>query len=581
MASEAGWYPDPQGRHEYRYHDGNGWTEDVSDAGVASKDPLDVVPEPGGTAEVAGEPSHRARRRWWLIGGLGAAAVAAVVVVVVLLVSGGGGEPAEPLVGVFEGGGDDVDVTLTVDGDPPALTELMVAAACGRVSSSQTIEFSSPRPIKDGRFEVFLPPPGGLELDGTFVDDGRRVEGHVVAGGCDEDWTADLVDGVDASGDHSDGNGVPSANAVEWIAPDATLSAENFYLEAGGLIFTAATAEVDVHGDPAGADGDRTTIEVTWYEHDREMRVFVYLESDGDSWWADEIRAYDGADDPDWVTFEDRYFTTPVGAAFEVDEFELVGIAEDTGAEVLVHFDGLRIETALSGDDDTSTPTVPGDDDTSTPTVPDDGVPVDAAVFRDDFDGTLDAGWEWLNEDPRRWSLDTRPGWVSIVAQDETPTGIPNVLVRPALSGDNVVVVVVTTLVAFEPTSDFQFAGLVVSGPDADTDRVQFGRAYCDGPICAGDGLYFDRIEGGVRIGDNFAIPFEGTPELYLQLVILPDDAAGSLVVAGYSFDGDDWFEAGMHTVDFAIGDVGLVAHQAPQEITAAFDFFEVETFSE
>lgn len=36
-----GWHPDPTARHEYRYWDGTRWTDDVSDGGVTSNDPLD------------------------------------------------------------------------------------------------------------------------------------------------------------------------------------------------------------------------------------------------------------------------------------------------------------------------------------------------------------------------------------------------------------------------------------------------------------------------------------------------------------------------------------------------------------
>ncbi len=39
----AGWYPDPRGRHEYRYWDGTVWTDHVADQGQASTDPVDVV----------------------------------------------------------------------------------------------------------------------------------------------------------------------------------------------------------------------------------------------------------------------------------------------------------------------------------------------------------------------------------------------------------------------------------------------------------------------------------------------------------------------------------------------------------
>ena len=39
-APAAGWNPDPSGRHEVRYWNGGAWTDDVADAGVASKDPM-------------------------------------------------------------------------------------------------------------------------------------------------------------------------------------------------------------------------------------------------------------------------------------------------------------------------------------------------------------------------------------------------------------------------------------------------------------------------------------------------------------------------------------------------------------
>lgn len=35
----ADWYPDPYGRHELRYWDGQSWTSNVSDAGSVSADP--------------------------------------------------------------------------------------------------------------------------------------------------------------------------------------------------------------------------------------------------------------------------------------------------------------------------------------------------------------------------------------------------------------------------------------------------------------------------------------------------------------------------------------------------------------
>jgi len=39
-ANPAAWHPDPTGRHQYRWWDGNAWTANVSDNGVASEDPV-------------------------------------------------------------------------------------------------------------------------------------------------------------------------------------------------------------------------------------------------------------------------------------------------------------------------------------------------------------------------------------------------------------------------------------------------------------------------------------------------------------------------------------------------------------
>jgi len=47
MTHEAGWYPDPSGRHEHRYWDGTRWTEDVASGGRQGTDPdLTAAPPP-------------------------------------------------------------------------------------------------------------------------------------------------------------------------------------------------------------------------------------------------------------------------------------------------------------------------------------------------------------------------------------------------------------------------------------------------------------------------------------------------------------------------------------------------------
>ena len=38
MTAPASWYPDPAGRHQYRYWDGTAWTAHASDNGVVATD---------------------------------------------------------------------------------------------------------------------------------------------------------------------------------------------------------------------------------------------------------------------------------------------------------------------------------------------------------------------------------------------------------------------------------------------------------------------------------------------------------------------------------------------------------------
>jgi Septum formation/Protein of unknown function (DUF2510) len=56
-ASAPGWNPDPTGRHEYRYWDGTTWTDDVSDNGITSVDPV-TAGGPGAAPTAPYEPTR-------------------------------------------------------------------------------------------------------------------------------------------------------------------------------------------------------------------------------------------------------------------------------------------------------------------------------------------------------------------------------------------------------------------------------------------------------------------------------------------------------------------------------------------
>lgn len=86
MATPPGWHPDPSGRHQHRFWDGNAWTDEVADDGRPGIDPLPpvvpgVVPTPGPVAAPApaGRPGDGRGRVPLVVG---------IVVVVAVVVAG-------------------------------------------------------------------------------------------------------------------------------------------------------------------------------------------------------------------------------------------------------------------------------------------------------------------------------------------------------------------------------------------------------------------------------------------------------------------------------------------------------------
>lgn len=78
--SAADWYPDPVGHHELRYWDGAAWTDDVSDQGQASVDPLAASPAASSPlvldASAAQVPASRGMKKPLIIGAVLVALVA-------------------------------------------------------------------------------------------------------------------------------------------------------------------------------------------------------------------------------------------------------------------------------------------------------------------------------------------------------------------------------------------------------------------------------------------------------------------------------------------------------------------------
>jgi hypothetical protein len=201
--------------------------------------------------------------------------------------------------------------------------------------------------------------------------------------------------------------------------------------------------------------------------------------------------------------------------------------------------------------------------------------PLASSAFRDDFNGSMDAGWDWYMSDSPGWSLDHTPGVLRLNLSSGSFLGATppeNLLLRPAPPGD----FDMRTLLRFSPHNNFEIAGLVVLFDDGGV--LQFGRGFCytDGtsPACIGDGLYFDNYQGGSMVGGNFATPSVLGLDYLLRL-----QRQGNTYTASYTDSNGSGGIVGSHTVDGTPVSIGLIAAQSTVASPYAdFDYFEMES---
>lgn len=192
-------------------------------------------------------------------------------------------------------------------------------------------------------------------------------------------------------------------------------------------------------------------------------------------------------------------------------------------------------------------------------------------VFRDDFEGVLDAGWSWTRENKQGWSLTNNPGWLEIMARagsvgDGT---MENLLLRTAPEGNFELEIKLN----FRPVENFQFAGVTVF--ESVANFINFGRAYCGytPEPCAGDGFYLDNTVGGTFDPENFSIAAPQVDVVYLRLRRESDK-----FTAYASEDGINWQLIGSHSNSMKPLLVGLISGQAYQSVPkpAQFDYFVI-----
>ncbi len=206
------------------------------------------------------------------------------------------------------------------------------------------------------------------------------------------------------------------------------------------------------------------------------------------------------------------------------------------------------------------------------PTEPPTDVPHKGSGYFDPFEGVLGGAlpWEWRGENPARWSLTENPGFLRLYTAPYADGG-ENILLLALEQND----FTATTHVLFEPSQNFQFAGLTLFVEGG--IFVTFGRSFCGFiPPCVGNGIYFDYIEEGAAVNGNFGTEVSLTSEAWLRLERVGDALTGS-----YSADGEIWQVIGTHTLSafFASPRIGLIAGNdmnPAEDLPADFDFFDL-----
>jgi len=206
------------------------------------------------------------------------------------------------------------------------------------------------------------------------------------------------------------------------------------------------------------------------------------------------------------------------------------------------------------------------------------------ATWVDHFStASLDGAWTWIREDPTRWSLTANTGYMRLFTHGgslyQDINDLKNMLIQSAPATN----FLIETKVDFEPTENFQAAGLLLYFDD--DNYLALLRAYCDrpAPTCLGNGIYFDKEVAGVAASENFPTTTVSLSEAYLRIV-----RTGDLYTGYFSEDGTNWTLVGSHelvTDPLALlGSlrIGIMAGQngsvSAADIPADFDYFKLIT---
>lgn len=193
--------------------------------------------------------------------------------------------------------------------------------------------------------------------------------------------------------------------------------------------------------------------------------------------------------------------------------------------------------------------------------------PLPAGVlFRDDFEGKLQPGWEWENENADKWTF-TDDGWLQIIGESDNllrENRQNNLLWYPLPAGDFVITVHLNT----KPFENFQQTAIYIyQDPE---NYVTINRGYCDLCPTGGGGFYMDYEINGQMGSYNTATDAE---DVYLRL-----ESKDNTISGYYATAPDQWERLGRFGNFFQFTKVGIGVSnvRAANDVVGQFDYFEI-----
>ena len=217
----------------------------------------------------------------------------------------------------------------------------------------------------------------------------------------------------------------------------------------------------------------------------------------------------------------------------------------------------------------------PTPEPTATPVPPTPTQLPEGVLFRDEFNGSLQPGWTWVNENPSRWSF-VENGWLEIIGDDislfmEESTGMVNFLTRDLPEGEFAIVAHI------QADADESFEQATIYIFEDQDNYIALNIGYCG--ICGvgGPGFFMETIIDNNPFGNHYEVARDASvTDVLLKLV----NQAGSLT-GYYALPGEDWQRLGAFGHFFDFNAVGLGATNSNTEgveddIKARFDYFEI-----